>query len=360
MADLSHLFGGVPLQPRQAGPFDLAGPKAAEFKRKIAIGEAKKFGLSPQTGDEFYRFMGQRLFELGDAEGAQIIEQERAEQLGAQQRANLEQNRFALDAARFGFDQQKEDTRAEEKQTDFRLRERGKAIEEDRVTMEKLRFNESVQNNELDRILKQQDIANGVIEHQIKGVELEQERAQLAETMRELEGIGIRWTPGNEQDKKTVITLNRGALAMRVMGTDLRGYTPSNKLMALIDQMRAEGGNPITDVWNQLKRRGGYSALSSEDRRFLMHALSISDLDLRPVSGAALSAAEVAGSIIKLLPMPGDDEQVRNEKLQARADVWKGLARTLPNEASGAYPEMDETALMTDEQLEAIANDSNP
>jgi len=95
MADLSNLFGGVPLQPRRAGPFDLAGPKANEFKRKIAIGEAKKFGLSPQSGDEFYRFMGQRLFELGDAEGAQIIEQERAEQMSAlakQQAAAKQQN----------------------------------------------------------------------------------------------------------------------------------------------------------------------------------------------------------------------------------------------------------------------------
>lgn len=96
MADLSHLFGGVPLQPRQAGPFDLAGPKAAEFKRKIAIGEAKKFGLSPQAGDEFYRFMGERLFELGDAEGAQIIEQERMEQSAAKQKSLLEQQKFGL------------------------------------------------------------------------------------------------------------------------------------------------------------------------------------------------------------------------------------------------------------------------
>ncbi len=174
--------------------------------------------------------------------------------------------------------------------------------------------------------------------------------------MRELEGLGVSWRPQTEVDKKTVLALNRGALAMRVLGTELREYTPSDEVLVFVDQLRAGGDNPVSQVWNNLTKRSLYRTLSSEDRRFLMHALSISDMDLRPVSGAALNASEVAGSILRLMAMPGDDEGLRNEKLQARADVWKGLAGTLPAEAQSGYPEMPEEALITDAELEAIAN----
>lgn len=88
MADLSQLFGTQNFQamPQNVNPFDLYAPKAAEFKRKIALREAVKAGISPDNQPEFLSFVGNRLAQLGDGEGATAI----AGQLQALQQQALE------------------------------------------------------------------------------------------------------------------------------------------------------------------------------------------------------------------------------------------------------------------------------
>lgn len=365
MADLSQIFGGQPSVAQRQGrrdPFALAGPRANEFKRKLVMSEAQKQDLAPEDGDAFFSFVENRLFQLGDTEGAMATNQRRQEMMAAQGAAqqqgfenDLARQEFALKAAKFGQTQENEKARIGISQ------QNADAITK-RLDFEVKKYAEGGSDRELDRLIKKQDLAGAVLDHEIKGVELQQERTQLEASRKELKDLGLTYTPKTEIEKKTVVALNRGALAMRVLATEMRDYVPSDGVLTLIDAMKAEGGTPFSDIWNQFKKRGGYRTLSQKDRRFLMHALSISDLDLRPVSGAALSAAEVAGSITRLMSMPGDGPQVVSDKQQARADVWRGLAGTLPPEAaaSGAFPQQDEGSLLSDEQLRAIANGANP
>ena len=91
MADLSNLFAPQPFQtiPQNVNPFELHAPKAAEFKRRIALREAMKAGIDPNNQREFVSFMGQRLAQLNDGEGATMM----AQQLQALDQQELENQR---------------------------------------------------------------------------------------------------------------------------------------------------------------------------------------------------------------------------------------------------------------------------
>lgn len=114
MADLSQLFAPQPtIQERQGrrNPFGLAAPQAAGFARKIAMREAMQQNLSPDSGDQFFQFVGNRLAELGDAEGALAVNQQRQQMMASQAQAQAAGQQQAFDnelkAARFGLDQAK-------------------------------------------------------------------------------------------------------------------------------------------------------------------------------------------------------------------------------------------------------------
>ena len=98
MADLSQLFGAnLGVQPRRRqGPFDLAGPKQAEFTRKLVMSEAMKQDLAPDDGLPFYQFVTERLAQLGDGEGAMAVGQQfqALQAAQAQAQAEAEQQQF--------------------------------------------------------------------------------------------------------------------------------------------------------------------------------------------------------------------------------------------------------------------------
>ena len=102
MADLSQLFGGVPQAQGRRNPFALSAPHANNIKRRIVMREAMKQDLAPEDGDDFFQFVGNRLFELGDTEGAFAVQQQRqqmqAQQAGAKQQAFA--NQLALNQDR--------------------------------------------------------------------------------------------------------------------------------------------------------------------------------------------------------------------------------------------------------------------
>jgi hypothetical protein len=108
MADLSTLFAPQPFQtiPENVNPFELHAPKAAEFKRRIALREAMKAGISPQNQREFVSFMGQRLAQLNDGEGATMMAQQ-LQALDQQELENQQSNR-RLDQFDTGLDIQAE------------------------------------------------------------------------------------------------------------------------------------------------------------------------------------------------------------------------------------------------------------
>ncbi len=90
MADLSNLFGSPPA-PRALRPTGFeGGAKAQEFKRAIVMREALEQDLAPDDGLDFFKFVGRRLFELGDAQGAFAVGQQ-AQQLLAGQSAGAQQ-----------------------------------------------------------------------------------------------------------------------------------------------------------------------------------------------------------------------------------------------------------------------------
>ena len=90
MADLSSIFA-PPRTTRRSNVFDLQNEYAAQFKRKIVMREAMKQDLAPEDGDDFFQFVGNRLAQLGDAEGALAVQEQRnqfaASQAAAQQQA---------------------------------------------------------------------------------------------------------------------------------------------------------------------------------------------------------------------------------------------------------------------------------
>jgi len=94
MPELSSLFGARPRQGRPTG-FETK-PKANQFKRSIVMQEALERDLAPDDGADFYKFVGRRLFELGDTEGALAVSAQAQQILGrqAQAQAEAEQQQF--------------------------------------------------------------------------------------------------------------------------------------------------------------------------------------------------------------------------------------------------------------------------
>jgi len=123
MADLSQLFAPPVAAPKNMGNFGAAAPFAAEFTRRMALNEARELGLSPTQGDEFYKFMGERLFLLGDAEGALMINQERMENQREQAEFAHEVNKdnATLKINAFNADSSRMNARAAQQNADTRL-----------------------------------------------------------------------------------------------------------------------------------------------------------------------------------------------------------------------------------------------
>lgn len=368
MADLSQLFrpeptrrpyaGSLPAQAYQASSFDTEAIKRNTARQRV-MDEVMRAGLSPEDGEPFFKFTARRLFELGDVEGAMATNAKAQEyqaaaaamqQQGFENTLRMRQDDRAQMTAEANIQNQQADNLRADRQMD--LNERVQAFNQ-------AKYEDGASARRLDNLIKQQQLAQGVLDFELKSTELDKERVQLQEAQKELAQIGINWTPSTEMDKKTVLALNRGALAMRTFATDLKDYSPSPAVLAFIEKLGQGGTSPLTEVWARLTKSGLYAALSDNDRRYIMHALSIADMDLRPVSGAALPAGEVAGAIFRLAPQPNDTPAMRAERAQARADVWKGLAGTLPQEAVSAYPQMPDAALLSDAELEAIANGNN-
>ena len=101
MADLSQLFGaGIgqpPVQRERGDNFGAGAQFGAELKRKMVMGEVRQQGLTPEDGDQFFQFVGKRLFELGDVEGALSVAQQRQQMMAAQ--AQGQQQGFQNDIA---------------------------------------------------------------------------------------------------------------------------------------------------------------------------------------------------------------------------------------------------------------------
>lgn len=83
MADLSQLFGAQ-RGNRTASVFDRVSDKAGSLKRRMVMNEAMRQDLSPEDGDPFFKFVGERLFQLGDIQGAMAVAAKREEIMGAQ------------------------------------------------------------------------------------------------------------------------------------------------------------------------------------------------------------------------------------------------------------------------------------
>ncbi len=177
MADLSSLFGAAQPARGRRDYFGLAAPHAARFKRQIVMREAMSQDLAPEDGEQFFKFVGRRLFELGDMQGAMAVNAQ-AEQYGAAQAAAQQQafeNQQAL--ARGDREQQRIDLSADagrraEAQLDINAL--NQQVNRDRVTLEALRFEAGADTRALDEILKRQEVADGLVNHELKQVELQQ------------------------------------------------------------------------------------------------------------------------------------------------------------------------------------------
>jgi hypothetical protein len=119
MADLASLFAppALPGGGSAAGrAYEGAGIRGTEFTRQIVMSEALERDLAPEDGDPFFDFVGKRLFELGDVEGALGVAQQRAAmaagQAEAEQQAFENQrklNKESIDVAKFEQDMRKTD-----------------------------------------------------------------------------------------------------------------------------------------------------------------------------------------------------------------------------------------------------------
>lgn len=329
MADLSRLFG-APQQQQRRNVFDLASPKANQFKRQIVMKEAMEQDLAPDDGIDFFKFVGNRLFELGDTEGAMAVSQQ-AQQLSAgqaQAEAQARQQQFdnsvtleKLDTQSSQFNQSLGFQR--EKQADL-SKASAKKLAQD-ASLGAARINASMMG------LKETKRKNAASEALARDrLEFDRASDEADRLMKTLEGGGIDLS---EAEGKSLSLAAQIAPAMELLNSpELTNHTPSKAAIGVIQQLASSSGDFMSSA-RKLFSSGVYAGLSENDKRYISHGLTVADMSLRDRTGATMNAGEVAGEFIRLLPQPGDSDRLISEKRQSRETVLDSIMVKVPDAA---------------------------